>query len=184
LSRRTRPRRQGPNRGSRSADRRRRQKPPGLPPRTNSRRAWRPRPVRLHSTRPRARKRGSSASARPQFSLPQGGFRADIGFPDPAVLAAGLESKETAMLFRLAFALASMAALLVEPSDAVSQDMLRNVDLNSPQMSTSELTRAEVEALLKAAPQDGKQGGSRTSIYQASTSPAAIFASQRSTGRA
>src|SRR5260370_17637361 len=58
-----------------------------------------------------------------------------------------------AMLFRLAFALVSMAALLVHPSNAVSQDLLRYVDLNSPEMSTSEMTRAEVDALLKAAPQ-------------------------------
>ena len=57
------------------------------------------------------------------------------------------------MLFRLAFALVSVTALLVDPIDAVSQDMLRNIDLNSPEMSTSEMTRAEVDELLKAAPQ-------------------------------
>src|ERR1700738_757584 len=59
------------------------------------------------------------------------------------------------MLFRPAFALVSMAALLVDPGDAVSQDLLRYVDLNSPEMSTSEMTRAEVDALLKAAPPGG-----------------------------
>src|SRR5260370_27345024 len=58
-----------------------------------------------------------------------------------------------AMLFRFAFALVSMAALLVHPYDAVSQDLLRYVDLNSPEMSTSEMTRTEVDALLKAAAQ-------------------------------
>src|SRR5258708_27729490 len=57
------------------------------------------------------------------------------------------------MLFRIAFSLVSIAALLVHPFDAVSQDLLRYVDLNSPEMSTSEMTRAEVEELLKAAPQ-------------------------------
>jgi hypothetical protein len=41
------------------------------------------------------------------------------------------------MLFRLAFAFVSRAALLVHPFDAVSQDLLRYVDLNSPEMSTS-----------------------------------------------
>src|SRR5260370_37931975 len=58
-----------------------------------------------------------------------------------------------AMLFRLLFALVSMAALLVHPYDAVSQDLLRYVDLNSPEMSTSEMTRTEGDALLKAAAQ-------------------------------
>jgi hypothetical protein len=48
------------------------------------------------------------------------------------------------MLFRLAFALVSVMALLVDPIDAVSQDMLRSVDLNSPEMTASEMTRAEV----------------------------------------
>src|ERR1700733_9234239 len=57
------------------------------------------------------------------------------------------------MLFRIAFALVLIAALLVHPFDAVSQDLLRYVDLNSPEMSTSEMTRAEVDELLKAAPQ-------------------------------
>ena len=57
--------------------------------------------------------------------------------------------RRTAMLFRLAFAFASMTALLFGPFGAVAQDMLRSVDLNSPEMSTSEMTRAEVEALLK-----------------------------------
>src|SRR5258708_12663431 len=57
------------------------------------------------------------------------------------------------MLFRPAFALVSMAVLLVHPRDAVSQDLLRYVDLNSPEMSTAEMTRDEVDALLKAAPQ-------------------------------
>src|SRR5258708_29243733 len=61
----------------------------------------------------------------------------------------------TLMLFRPAFALVSMAALLVHPRDAVAQDLLRYVDLNSPEMSTSEMTRTEVDALLKAAPQAG-----------------------------
>ena len=56
------------------------------------------------------------------------------------------------MLFRLAFALVSMAALLVHPFVAVSQDLLRYVDLNSPEMSTSEMTRAEVDG--------ASQGGS------------------------
>ena len=36
------------------------------------------------------------------------------------------------MLFRIAFALVSIAALLVHPFDAVSQDLLPYVDLNSP----------------------------------------------------
>lgn len=68
---------------------------------------------------------------------------------------AGLaESGEIAMLFRVALALVSMTALLVDPIEAVSQDMLRSVDLDGPEMSTSEMTRAEVEALLEAAPQD------------------------------
>jgi uncharacterized protein YjbI with pentapeptide repeats len=44
-----------------------------------------------------------------------------------------------------------IAALLVHPFDAVSQDLLRYIDLNSPEMSTSEMTRTEVEELLKAA---------------------------------
>jgi hypothetical protein len=96
-----------------------------------------------------------------------------------------LDSGETAMLFRLAFALVSIMALLVDPIDAVSQDMLRSVDLNSPEMSTPAMTRAEVEALLKAAPQDAagqssadcRESGCRTSISRASTSPPAIFAS-------
>src|ERR1700730_6107698 len=57
------------------------------------------------------------------------------------------------MPFRIAFALVSIAALLVHPYDAVSQDLLRYVDLNSPEMSTSEMTRTEVDALLTAAPQ-------------------------------
>ena len=59
------------------------------------------------------------------------------------------------MLFRLAFALVSTAALLVHPVGAVAQDMLRYVDLNSPDMSTSEMTREEVGAVLKAQPQGG-----------------------------
>ena len=59
------------------------------------------------------------------------------------------------MLFRLAFASVSIAALLVHPLDAVAQDMLRYVDLNSPDMSTSEMTRDEVDAALKAQPQGG-----------------------------
>src|ERR1035441_10744916 len=59
-----------------------------------------------------------------------------------------------AMLSRLVCVLVmSMAALLVHPDDAVSQDLLRYVDLNSPEMSTSEMTRAEVDELLKAVPQ-------------------------------
>ena len=58
------------------------------------------------------------------------------------------------MLSRLVCVLVmSMAALLVHPHDAVSQDLLRYVDLNSPEMSTSEMTRAEVDELLKAVPQ-------------------------------
>src|SRR5580692_8733098 len=65
-----------------------------------------------------------------------------------------LESGETAMLFRFAFAFISMAALLIDPIDAVSQDMLRHVDLNSPDMTVAEMTRAEVDALLEAAHQE------------------------------
>src|ERR1700743_1777412 len=57
------------------------------------------------------------------------------------------------MLFRIAFARVLIAALLVHPFDAVSQDLLRYVDLNSPEMSTSDMTRAEVNELLKAVPQ-------------------------------
>src|SRR5258708_39222962 len=64
------------------------------------------------------------------------------------------------MLFRLAFAFVSMAALLVHPFDAVSQDLLRYVDLSSPEMSTSEMTRAEVDEFLKAVPQG--PGGQRS----------------------
>src|SRR6201981_2879371 len=56
------------------------------------------------------------------------------------------------MLFRLAIAPALMAvALLVHPRDGAAQDLLRYVDLNSPDMSSSEMTRVEVDALLKAA---------------------------------
>jgi hypothetical protein len=84
------------------------------------------------------------------------------------------------MLSRLAFALVSTAALLAHPRDAVAQDLLRYVDLDSPEMSTSEMTRAEVDAHLKAprsrALQILKESGCRTSISRASTSPAAIFA--------
>src|SRR5438876_11391824 len=71
------------------------------------------------------------------------------------MLQSKLDSRETAMLFRLAFASVSIAALLVHPLDAASQDMLRYVDLNSPDMSTSEMTRDEVDAALKAQPQGG-----------------------------
>src|SRR5258708_29615290 len=63
----------------------------------------------------------------------------------------------TLMPFRFAFALVPIAALLVHPHDAVSQDLLRYVDLNSPEMSTSEMTRTEVDALLKAARGPGDQ---------------------------
>ena len=94
------------------------------------------------------------------------------------------------MLLRLAFGPALIAALLVHPRDGASQDLLRYVDLNSPEMSTSEMTRAEVDALLKAVPQGPrtnaqriwKESGCRTSISPASTSPAATFAWQSSTG--
>ena len=47
------------------------------------------------------------------------------------------------MLFRLPFALVSMMVLLVDPIGAAAQDMLGGVDLNGPDMSTSEMTRAE-----------------------------------------
>jgi uncharacterized protein YjbI with pentapeptide repeats len=66
---------------------------------------------------------------------------------------------ETAMLFRLPFVLLSLTALIVDPIGARSQDMLRSIYLNSPDMSTSEMTRAEVEALLKAAHQDHADQG-------------------------
>jgi len=65
----------------------------------------------------------------------------------------GRPERHGVMLFRLAVALVSMAVLLVHPCDAVSQDLLRYVDLNSPEMSTSEMTRAEVDELLKGATQ-------------------------------
>jgi uncharacterized protein YjbI with pentapeptide repeats len=68
------------------------------------------------------------------------------------------------MLFRLAFALVSVTALLAGSIDAVSQDMLRSVDLDGPDMSTSETTRDEVGAILKAAPQDG--AGRRSAALQ------------------
>ena len=45
------------------------------------------------------------------------------------------------MLFRLAFAIVLMVALLVDPISSRSQDMLAGVDLNSPEMSTPEMTR-------------------------------------------
>ncbi len=94
------------------------------------------------------------------------------------------------MLFRLALALVSMTTLLLGATDAVAQDMLRSVDLNSPEMSTSEMTRIEVQALLEAwrqdaagqRPADLQESGCRTSIYRASTSPAAISGSSSSTG--
>src|SRR6476469_991491 len=68
--------------------------------------------------------------------------------------------RETAMQFRLACVLVSLAALLADPFDAVSQDFLRDVDLGSPEMSTSEMTRTEVDTLLKGAPEG--PGGQRS----------------------
>jgi len=54
------------------------------------------------------------------------------------------------MLLRFAFALVSMAALLVHPYDGRVAGSAALFDLNSPEMSTSEMTRAEVDSLLKA----------------------------------
>ena len=59
------------------------------------------------------------------------------------------------MLFRLAFAIVSATALLIDPIGALSQDLLAGVDLNSPEMSTPEMTRADVDALLMATRRDG-----------------------------
>ena len=59
------------------------------------------------------------------------------------------------MLFRLACAIVSTTALLLDPVSALSQDMLAGIDLNSPEMSTPEITRADVDALLKATRRDG-----------------------------
>ena len=42
-----------------------------------------------------------------------------------------------------------LLALLVAPAGA--QDMMRNVDLSSPDMTSAEMTRAEVERVLAAA---------------------------------
>ncbi|MFZ1046005.1 MAG: pentapeptide repeat-containing protein, partial [Pseudolabrys sp.] len=53
------------------------------------------------------------------------------------------------MTNRVAAMLALCACAFVQPG--MAQDMMRHVDLNSPDMTTAEMTRDEVAAIVKAA---------------------------------
>ncbi|MFZ0054481.1 MAG: pentapeptide repeat-containing protein, partial [Pseudolabrys sp.] len=53
------------------------------------------------------------------------------------------------MTNRVAAMLALCACAFVQPG--MAQDMMRHVDLNSPDMTTAEMTRDEVAAMVKAA---------------------------------
>jgi len=54
------------------------------------------------------------------------------------------------MRSHFAFASLFMMGLIVPSCDALSQDLLSYVDLNSPEMKTAEMTSEELSALLKS----------------------------------